>query len=204
LKYKSKWRCNTEYGSAFQIFITRTENEKFSNVKSRIGFIQFTWMAMESWLWKSKASIVVNIRPAKSSALSRWHPQFNLVTRSPAQSQLSPADDECHCLPQLFMLLVSDFMHCYSYAKFWYNSEARRDFFTVLVIYLFVAWIAVARYTNLETGFDIHRIWFLILYDDTKRTYMTSVWIHVGGNRRTLELSLGGWKYCIQSSRKLL
>ena len=39
-----------------------------------------------------------NSMPAKSPALSGWHPQFNLVICSPAQNQLSPTNNEY--LPQ--------------------------------------------------------------------------------------------------------
>jgi len=31
-----------------------------------------------------------------------------------------------------------------------------RDFFTVFVTYLSAVWIIVARYTNFETGSDVH------------------------------------------------
>jgi len=36
LKVLTVLRCNTEYGSAFQIFITRTEKENFLNAKIKI------------------------------------------------------------------------------------------------------------------------------------------------------------------------
>jgi len=104
------------------------------------------------------------------------------LTSSPAHPckvnyHLLTADNEC--LPQL--LLVLNFVHCYSY-KCYVLSDIieKHKIFAVLVTGIYLpavrsVQIIVVRYTNFETGFEIPRIRFLILYDDVNSTYMTSV-----------------------------